>query len=839
MAPPIPGSALPEANGAAQDDQKLPLNEHVDSADSTSTYAPATSSSFPLPPTKSASTKSASTIDQCNMTKTKNIAHNTNTREEDSNPDQISNKINYKDIASNEATHNGNCHKRRTNSRTCEDHSLPDETSDNDDGGASITTPSSSIDLSAQEQGIIEANGPELKKIEAIPNVREKAASDFTTVPVAPTPNQSLTPPELSGPPNYMILRRELMNRLQFCSNAVTTKPRSQSSSTRDVSRFFPMQQTGLDPQAANWQLPQGASVFDTLNSPASSDFPEGITGFNMPLPTLDPEDTTINHRRISESSWDNQNPEHKPCGQVGYQLHVCADDSNIAAETRQGSSKENTKAQDLRPSSAAQSHINLQVSTAVNQALSPGIPTISRLTSPSQDHQFLPPEQSRQIGSSSQFPASPPNSARATKGVWVFQTSHAFPVLPRGSTTIGDIEKAAEGAGVQKTLATTRPASSWVTNLQDWRSRGPIRGYGRDETASLQSLLPINGSELDSVVATPESARYPSVRTLGVNSSQTFAPTVPSHTSVSGNIAFSRSHKPFKPMNSILYPEAAKKPLTQEEVASREEKGISRNYQGNPYNPKNRSADIPDAENCALFLTNLPAKCTYQDLLQALAQHRVGRVWSTYINPPRTAADQHKHDQENLACMGKIAEQTTTHPDVVGQSTRPLLPAPTCTGRLPLSYSTSAAKVIFYHPLEAQRLMVLAERSEFRIHGRRIAAKYNRHKTPAQIYENPTSRVLLISGPASIVRKEYLNTLYAQYFEYQTEEVIVVAEGNNWSILEWRFGSMRAQAHSAYQLLKSLYPGIVTVKWAVDPCAGYMVLDERQPPAGQFFAGE
>ncbi|KAF3763581.1 hypothetical protein M406DRAFT_262487 [Cryphonectria parasitica EP155] len=236
------------------------------------------------------------------------------------------------------------------------------------------------------------------------------------------------------------------------------------------------------------------------------------------------------------------------------------------------------------------------------------------------------------------------------------------------------------------------------------------------------------------------------------------------------------KRHRIFKPMTAVLYPKAPKRPLSDQERALRQQKGISDNYEGNPENPKNQSANIPNEENCALFLTNLPARCSYQTLLRAIAQHRMGRVWSTYINSP-LGEEQHEHQQR------QAQDPSPAH-----------------------HYGASI-------------------RGDFRVGGRRIHAKWNRHRTAAQSYENPTSRVVVISGPAAIVDRQWLGDLFDQYFEYQTEEVLVLAEGNGWRTLEWRFGSMRAQAHSAHQLLRSLYPGVVTVKWAVDPCAGYLKL--------------
>ncbi len=46
---------------------------------------------------------------------------------------------------------------------------------------------------------------------------------------------------------------------------------------------------------------------------------------------------------------------------------------------------------------------------------------------------------------------------------------------------------------------------------------------------------------------------------------------------------------------------------------------GISAAYKGDPQVKGNRSADIPEEENVALFLQHLPATCSYPELLGAI----------------------------------------------------------------------------------------------------------------------------------------------------------------------------------------------------------------------------
>lgn len=63
---------------------------------------------------------------------------------------------------------------------------------------------------------------------------------------------------------------------------------------------------------------------------------------------------------------------------------------------------------------------------------------------------------------------------------------------------------------------------------------------------------------------------------------------------------------------------------------------GFSWRYKGDIRNPKNSSLRIAPDDNCALFLTNLPAGTTPKILLDALGIHApFGRVHATSIAPP------------------------------------------------------------------------------------------------------------------------------------------------------------------------------------------------------------
>jgi hypothetical protein len=54
-------------------------------------------------------------------------------------------------------------------------------------------------------------------------------------------------------------------------------------------------------------------------------------------------------------------------------------------------------------------------------------------------------------------------------------------------------------------------------------------------------------------------------------------------------------------------------------------DRGFSENYKGNIYIEKNRSANIPDEENCSVFIRGLPLMVTYRQVMVAI--RNTGRV--------------------------------------------------------------------------------------------------------------------------------------------------------------------------------------------------------------------
>ncbi|KAI7775124.1 hypothetical protein LA080_007357 [Diaporthe eres] len=238
-----------------------------------------------------------------------------------------------------------------------------------------------------------------------------------------------------------------------------------------------------------------------------------------------------------------------------------------------------------------------------------------------------------------------------------------------------------------------------------------------------------------------------------------------------------------FKPMNAKLDPEAANRPLTEEEKVTRDIKGISHRYQGDSNNPANESADIPEHENCSVWITNLPPDCTYRDLLAAIAVHHPGKVFATFISPPSAQGPNH----------------------------------------LP-SRGHSAAKVVFYYPWSAQHLLRVASSNRLWVRYYLARAVPNRIRAAPQAYENHTTRCLEIEGPADVVNEPNLRQMWEGFFDWHDDEVRFIGDRVDWRSgatvrrIVWRFGSHRAQAVAAMHYMRSYFPDI-WVFYATDPC--------------------
>ncbi|TDZ39271.1 hypothetical protein C8035_v006374 [Colletotrichum spinosum] len=212
-----------------------------------------------------------------------------------------------------------------------------------------------------------------------------------------------------------------------------------------------------------------------------------------------------------------------------------------------------------------------------------------------------------------------------------------------------------------------------------------------------------------------------------------------------------------------------------------KKQKGISQNYHGDASLLANQSADIPDNENCSLWITHLPPSTNHHMLLSQI--RGVGRVFSVHINEPNRA----------------------------------------------LGHSLAAAKLVFFDRRGAQAFYERSQRpgSHLMIDGRRARVHWNRVKVAQKEAPGATTRcrVLIIKGEPGFVNPGSLNAFFNDFTKFQIDEVITRYKSATMSEVEFRFGSFGCQAETARFALLDRGAGAVgnpvwEVRFGVDPCA-------------------
>lgn len=237
--------------------------------------------------------------------------------------------------------------------------------------------------------------------------------------------------------------------------------------------------------------------------------------------------------------------------------------------------------------------------------------------------------------------------------------------------------------------------------------------------------------------------------------------------TKLNGSNGFSLLPIPFDPSQSLFGPgnDAYQKMLA----------GFSPNYRGNINLARNRSADIPADQNCALFILGLPPHVTVTELLGTV--RNAGRVYATHVNAP---------------------EPTKGH-------------------------TTCAAKIIFFERRAAERFYDAHAASGLRIPGHPdfcARVVWNRIRTAASAAPRHHSRVLIIAGPAHVANPLALTAYFHSKFEFDVDEVVDRGGAASRRLVEYRFGSFRCQAEAAKIAIgRELADLGVQVWFGRDPC--------------------
>ncbi|KAK4033035.1 hypothetical protein C8A01DRAFT_19961 [Parachaetomium inaequale] len=209
---------------------------------------------------------------------------------------------------------------------------------------------------------------------------------------------------------------------------------------------------------------------------------------------------------------------------------------------------------------------------------------------------------------------------------------------------------------------------------------------------------------------------------------------------------------------------------------------GVSYNYRGDISNPKNLSADIPNDCNCSFWVRRLPPSTTVTSLLAAI--RGTGRVYCTVITPPN-----------------------------------PLR-----------GFNTAAAKVVFFELAAARRFWdTYGSGGRFRIPfvvvgGRPAIVERNRTKVAESDLPRHVSRVVLVSGAEELLNVDEMLAEFAAKFSFEIDDIFVTTEyrpsadgPQQVCTIEFRFGSFRCQAQSAYHMISGR-PGL-SVRYGRDPC--------------------
>ena len=189
--------------------------------------------------------------------------------------------------------------------------------------------------------------------------------------------------------------------------------------------------------------------------------------------------------------------------------------------------------------------------------------------------------------------------------------------------------------------------------------------------------------------------------------------------------------------------------------------------YKGS--NP-NKSDDIPESENCSLFMVGLPVDVTYQQILAPIKN--IGRIFASHIIPP---------DRRN---------------------------------------AKPAAKLVFFERKSAEAFLKLAHTGQYIVNGFKLRnVRWNRHPESPRA-PSMASRVLHITGPVVAMKQSWLEGAFLQNLVYNLISVEEIPCRKPDKISQaWEFGSWRAQAAAIKKNIEKDMAGLLEVEFGPDSC--------------------
>ncbi|KAI1365710.1 hypothetical protein F5Y08DRAFT_352642 [Xylaria arbuscula] len=199
-----------------------------------------------------------------------------------------------------------------------------------------------------------------------------------------------------------------------------------------------------------------------------------------------------------------------------------------------------------------------------------------------------------------------------------------------------------------------------------------------------------------------------------------------------------------------------------------------SRQYRGNLKIEANNCADIPEEENCRLWITGLPPTCTHSQLLSSI--RGIGPVYASHITEPQQDG--------------------------------------------PRTWETSAASLTFFTADATNKFLAQHAAVEpFTVGGFKTKVIRHRIKTRGAAV-NGRSRVLRIVGDSWLVEPERLHRVITVEWgvRYDTD-FMQFTPGGAVSEVVWAFGSFRAQAHIIFGNINRFFSGRARAMYIADPC--------------------
>ncbi|KAI1869497.1 hypothetical protein JX265_006587 [Neoarthrinium moseri] len=202
-----------------------------------------------------------------------------------------------------------------------------------------------------------------------------------------------------------------------------------------------------------------------------------------------------------------------------------------------------------------------------------------------------------------------------------------------------------------------------------------------------------------------------------------------------------------------------------------------SRAYHGNLYLERNRDADIPDEENCRLWLTGIPPETHYGGLLSF---RNAGPIYASHLTEPQ------------------LYTRWSDGKEVYSR----------------------AASITFFRAEDANRFLLAHQDNNLRINGWMIDMRRHRIRTRS-MHPCGRSRVLLIKGDPAVVHPRALDLIIRNVWRiYYDVDFLHYEEWNGCGKLVIAFGSFRAQAQQVAFHLQTAYAQQVVIEYLDDPCA-------------------